>query len=154
MVSDLLDVERCSIFFYDGIKDSLFCEVITGRLREPITFKRESYNVLSQVFNSGMPKNFRKAQDPSVATELGEYKEINTHLHQVIRNVMLNPIKLGHHAIGVFEFANKKGTSDFTANDYTLVMRLADEIATGLISHEIKYNIKNLITRLSTLKDC
>jgi len=57
-----------------------------------------------------MPKHFRKAQDPSVATELGEYKEINTHLHQVIRNVMLNPIKLGHHAIGVFEVANKKGT--------------------------------------------
>ena len=57
-----------------------------------------------------MPKHFRKAQDPSVAAELGEYKEINTHLHQVIRNVMLNPIKLGHHAIGVFEVANKKGT--------------------------------------------
>jgi hypothetical protein len=42
MVSDLLDVERCSIFYYDGVKDSLFCKVITGRLREPIIFKRES----------------------------------------------------------------------------------------------------------------
>ena len=42
MLSDLLDVERCSIFLYDGVKDSLFCKVITGRLREPITFKRES----------------------------------------------------------------------------------------------------------------
>jgi hypothetical protein len=81
MVSDLLDVERCSIFLYDGVKDSLFCKVITGRLREPITFKRESQNVLSQVFNSGMPKHFRKALDPSVAAELGEYKEINTRLH-------------------------------------------------------------------------
>jgi GAF domain-containing protein len=55
---------------------------------------------------------------------------------------MLIPIKLGNHAIGVFEVANKKGTQDFTTNDYTLVMQLADEIATGLISHEMKYNIK------------
>ena len=38
----LLDVERCSIFLYNCVKDSLFCKVITGRLREPITFKRES----------------------------------------------------------------------------------------------------------------
>jgi hypothetical protein len=42
MLSDLLDVERCSIFLYDGVKDQLFCKVITGRLREPINFKRES----------------------------------------------------------------------------------------------------------------
>ena len=42
MFSDLIDVERCSIFLYNCVKDSLFCKVITGRLREPITFKRES----------------------------------------------------------------------------------------------------------------
>jgi hypothetical protein len=40
MLSDLLDVERCSIFLYDGTKDALFCKVITGRLREPISFSR------------------------------------------------------------------------------------------------------------------
>ena len=51
-------------------------------------------------------------------------------------------IKLGSHAIGVFEVANKKSPQNFTTNDYTLVMQLADEIATGLISHEMKYNIK------------
>ena len=51
-------------------------------------------------------------------------------------------IKQGNHAIGVFEVANKKSPQDFTTNDYTLVMQLADEIATGLISHEMKYNIK------------
>ncbi len=42
MLSALLDVARCSIFLYDGVKDSIFCKVITGRLREPISFKRES----------------------------------------------------------------------------------------------------------------
>lgn len=53
IISDLLDVERCSIFLYDGIKDNLFCKVITGRLREPIQFARESKNVLCTVFNTG-----------------------------------------------------------------------------------------------------
>ena len=53
MLSDLLDVERCSIFLYDGVKDQLFCKVITGRLREPVSFSRESNNVLCQVFNTG-----------------------------------------------------------------------------------------------------
>ena len=39
MLSDLLEVERCSIFLYDGIKDQLYCKVITGRLREAIAFE-------------------------------------------------------------------------------------------------------------------
>ena len=55
---------------------------------------------------------------------------------------MFVPIKLGNHAIGVFEVANKKGTPDVTTNDFTLVSQLAEEIASGLISHEMKYNIK------------
>jgi hypothetical protein len=40
MISDLIDVERCSIFLYDRIKDELYCKVITGRLKEPISFGR------------------------------------------------------------------------------------------------------------------
>ena len=55
---------------------------------------------------------------------------------------MFIPIKLGNHAIGVFEVANKKGSQDFTSNDFTLLSQVADEIASGLISHEMKYNIK------------
>jgi hypothetical protein len=38
MLSDLLEVERCSLFLYDGVKDELYCKVITGRLKEPINF--------------------------------------------------------------------------------------------------------------------
>ena len=53
LLSDLLEVERCSIFLYDGIKDELYCKVITGRLREPITFDRAQNNILSTVFNNG-----------------------------------------------------------------------------------------------------
>ena len=142
MLSDLLDVERCSIFLYDGVKDSIFCKVITGRLREPINFKRESNNAISAVFNTGLPKHFRKALDSSCAAELGDYLQINTRLHQIIRNVLFVPIKLGNHAIGVFEVANKKGAQDFTTNDFTLVQQIAEEIASGLISHEMKFNIK------------
>ena len=63
-------------------------------------------------------------------------------LHQVIRNVLFVPIKLGNHAIGVFEVANKKGSQDFTTNDYQLLSQLSEEIASGLISHEMKFNIK------------
>ena len=60
----------------------------------------------------------------------------------MIRNVLFIPIKLGNHAIGVFEVANKKGQQDFTTNDFSVVTQIADEIASGLISHEMKYNIK------------
>jgi len=142
MLSDLLDVERCSIFLYDGVKDQLFCKVITGRLREPVSFSRESDNVLCTVFNTGQAKHFRKAQDEACRQELGEYVEMNQRLHQVIRNVLLVPIKLGSHAIGCFEVANKKGNQDFTSNDFTVVSQICEEIASGLISHEMKYNIK------------
>jgi hypothetical protein len=46
--------------------------------------------------------------DSASKKELGDYMEMNTKLHQVIRNVLFVPIKLGSHAIGVFEVANKK----------------------------------------------
>jgi hypothetical protein len=55
LVSDLLEVERCSIFLYDGIKDQIYCKVITGRLREAISFDRDRPNILSEVFNTGQP---------------------------------------------------------------------------------------------------
>lgn len=53
MISDLLDVERCSIYLYDKMKDELYCKVITGRMKEPISFKRQSANIISDVFNNG-----------------------------------------------------------------------------------------------------
>ena len=98
--------------------------------------------MLCQVFNTGQARHFRKAQDENVREELGEYMTMNQKLHQVVRNVLLIPIKLGNHAIGVFEVANKKNGQDFTTNDFTLLSQVADEIASGLISHEMKYNIK------------
>lgn len=79
MLSDLLDVERCSVFLYDGVKDQLFCKVITGRLREPVSFQRDGDrpNVLCQVFNTGQARHFKRAQDESVRDELGEYLTMN-----------------------------------------------------------------------------
>ena len=77
MMSDLLDVERCSIFLYDGVKDQLFCKVITGRLREPVSFQRESNNVLCSVFNTGQARHFRRALEEEVREELGDYVDMN-----------------------------------------------------------------------------
>lgn len=65
MVSDLIEVERCSIFLYDGIKDQLYCKVITGRLREAISFDREKPNILSTVFNTGQPIHIANCADPN-----------------------------------------------------------------------------------------
>ena len=73
MVSDLLEVERCSIFLYDGVKDQLYCKVITGRLREAISFDRDKPNILSTVFNSGQPVHIGNCADPKNKDQLGEY---------------------------------------------------------------------------------
>ena len=59
--------------------------------------------------------------DENVRDELGDYMTMNQKLHQVVHNVLFIPIKLGNHAIGVFEVANKKGNQDFTSNDFTLL---------------------------------
>lgn len=53
MVADLLDVERCSIYLYDRVKDEIYCKVITGRMKDPISFPRQSDNILCHVFNKG-----------------------------------------------------------------------------------------------------
>lgn len=60
----------------------------------------------------------------------------------MIKNALFVPIRLGNHAIGVFEVANKKGQQDFTTNDYAMLAQVSEEIASGLISHEMKYNIR------------
>jgi GAF domain-containing protein len=98
--------------------------------------------VICSVFNTGQAKHFRKAQSEDFREELGDYIKINEKLHQVIRNVLFVPIKLGNHAIGCLEVANKKGSQDFTTNDFTIVSQLCEEIASGLIAHEMKHNIK------------
>lgn len=98
--------------------------------------------MICSVFNSGQAKHFRKAQSEDCREELGDYIKINEKLHQVIRNVLFVPIKLGNHAIGCFEVANKKGSQDFTTNDFTIVSQLCEEVASGLIAHEMKHNIK------------
>ena len=42
MLAELLDVERCSLYLYNKANDELYCKVITGRLKEPISFSRET----------------------------------------------------------------------------------------------------------------
>jgi GAF domain-containing protein len=55
---------------------------------------------------------------------------------------MIVPIKLGNNAIGCLEVANKKRAGEFTTNDIGVLSSIADGISSGLISHEMKYNIK------------
>jgi len=65
MVADLLGVERCSIYLFDKHKDELYCKVITGRLKEPISFSRTRGGFISEAFNSGDPLYVTRVQgDP------------------------------------------------------------------------------------------
>ena len=73
MLSDLLEVERCSIFLYDGVKDQLYCKVITGRLREAISFEREKPNILSTVFNTGQTIYVKDCSTQEAKEQCGEY---------------------------------------------------------------------------------
>ena len=75
MISDLIDVERCSIFLYDRVKDELYCKVITGRLKEAISFKRQSSNILCEVFNNGKASHVRNAYDQRDL--LGDYLQLD-----------------------------------------------------------------------------
>lgn len=52
------------------------------------------------------------------------------------------PIKLGNNAIGCLEVANKKKNSEFNTHDIGVLQMVADTISSGLIAHEMKYNIK------------
>ena len=142
MLSDLLEVERCSIFLYDGIKDQLYCKVITGRLREAISYEREKPNILSTVFNTGQNVYVKDCNTKESKAILGEYTTMDQKLHTVTRNVLVAPIKLGNNAIGCLEVANKKKVQDFTSNDIGILKAVCDQISNGLIAHEMKYNIK------------
>jgi hypothetical protein len=77
MVSDLIEVERCSVFLYDGLKDQLYCKVITGRLREAISFDRDKPNILSTVFNTGQSIHINNCHLPEMKEQLGEYLLLN-----------------------------------------------------------------------------
>ena len=55
---------------------------------------------------------------------------------------MIVPIKLGHNAVGCIEIANKRGSQEMTDNDANTLQLLSNEIAAGLISYEMKFNIK------------
>ena len=40
------------------------------------------------------------------------------------------------------EVANKKRGGEFTTNDITVLQTVSENISSGLIAHEMKYNIK------------
>jgi len=120
----------------------LYCKVITGRLREAISFDRDQPNILSTVFNTGQSIHISNCSAPESKEQLGEYSLFNQKLHTVTRNVLICPIKLGNNAIGCIEVANKRKAQDFTTNDILLLKNICDQIANGLIAHEMKYNIK------------
>lgn len=61
MIADLLDIERCSIYLYDRVKDEIYCKVITGRMKDPISFSRMGHNILCDVFNRGEAIYIRNA---------------------------------------------------------------------------------------------
>eukprot|EP00347_Sterkiella_histriomuscorum_P004739 403359292 len=142
MISDLLDVERCSIYLYDKLKDEIYCKVITGKMKDPISFPRLAQNVLCQVFNTGQSVYVKNIVNEPQTEEITQYLQIDHKLHQATRNFMIIPIKLGNNAVGCFELANKKGTQDFTDHDMSIIQQISDEIAGGLISYEMKHNIK------------
>ena len=73
---------------------------------------------------------------------MGEYITLNQKLHTVTKNVLIVPIKLGNNAIGCLEVANKKRNGEFTTNDAQVLEDVTNSIASGLIAHEMKYNIK------------
>ena len=89
-----------------------------------------------------MPVYVKDCNHASNKETLGEYLQINQKLHTVTRNVLVYPIKLGNNAIGCLEVANKRKVQDFTSNDMNLLQSICDQISNGLISHEMKYNIK------------
>lgn len=49
--------------------------------------------------------------------KLGNYLSIDQKLHQITRNILIVPIKLGSNAVGCIELANKRGIQDFTDHD-------------------------------------
>lgn len=77
LISDLIEVERCSIFLYDGIKDELYCKVITGRIRDAISFERSKQNILSSVFNTGQFAYVKDCNNSESKKMLGEYLNLN-----------------------------------------------------------------------------
>ena len=79
MLADLIDVERCSIYLYNKSNDELYCKVITGRLKEPISFSRQTdkANPLIIAFNTGKSQHLSKinalAENAPLHEILGDY---------------------------------------------------------------------------------
>jgi hypothetical protein len=55
---------------------------------------------------------------------------------------LIVPIKLGNNAVGCLEISNKRGDSTMSDNDLETLELVCAEIASGLISYEMKFNIK------------
>lgn len=97
-------------------------------------------------FNSGKPQNIAKinvlAESANLKDILGDYVQLDQKLHTTTRNLLIVPIKLGNNAVGCIEVANKRGGQELTDQDLNMLEMLSEEMASGLISYEMKHNIK------------
>jgi hypothetical protein len=51
---------------------------------------------------------------------------------------MIVPLKLGRNVVGCIEVANKKGTQEFNDHDQDMLKKIAEKVAGGLISYEMR----------------
>lgn len=56
--------------------------------------------------------------------------------------MLIVPIKLGNNSIGCIEISNKKGHSVMSDNDLDTLDMICEEIGQGLITYELKFNLK------------
>lgn len=102
MLSSLLEVERCAMYLYDKSTDELYCKVITGRIKEAISFPREQAGIIGEVFNTGNPIYVKAPYEDHRFNPTIDHK-----LKTITKNMLVVPIKFSNHAIGCIEIANK-----------------------------------------------
>jgi transcriptional regulator with GAF, ATPase, and Fis domain len=110
----VLETERCAIYLYDKESDEIYCKVITGKLSDPITYKRSEAGALGESFSTGLPVIIKSAYDDERFNP-----EIDRKLKTITKNILIVPINFSNHSIGCIELCNKKG--DFLQTDIDLV---------------------------------
>lgn len=102
--------------------------------------KDNGSNIVCRAFNTGKPQHVRNAYESREL--IGDYLQIDAKLHSVTRNIIVMPLKLGRSVVGCIECANKRGTQEFTDQDQEILMMLSEQVASGIISQELKQGMK------------
>ncbi|CAG9314649.1 unnamed protein product [Blepharisma stoltei] len=128
MISDILEIERVTVFLYDEESNQFYCKAINTEISEQIVVNKDfghfSYSCEKPFYMNEAADDFRFDW---------KYEKI---CRTSVNNVLCYPLKVGDQLIGILECINKR--TKFSSEDLPIFEQIVKQLSIGMATYLLK----------------